>query len=324
VKTIKPPRLKPGDSVGLISPSNSLVPRAEAFKAAVKRFEEALEVRLEIAPHALGTYWYSSGTVDERLADFHQMVMDPTIKAIVFTVGGNTAIELVDKLDYALIAENPKVITGISDATTLLTAITAKTGLITFLGSEFTDFGLEPMEFEIGWMKKAWFEGRMGEIKPNPKWRDFDGLPTSYAGWQTIRPGKTKGRLVGGNFSSFFQLLHTPYAPELNDSILLFETYKWPKRAIHQGIVLLRLHGLLDRIGGMIVGYCLGSDDAGEVGNKRAMKDLVLEATEGYDFPVMQVGEIGHNVENVIVPIGAEAFMDAENLIWRIEEDVVD
>lgn len=131
---IRPPKLHKGDRVGIISPSQSLFGRKEKFEKAVQVFAEQLGVEVVVAPHALGQYYYSSGTTEERLSDFHLMLKDPSIKAIIFSVGGNTAIDLLEGLDYELIKQNPKIIAGISDATTLLNPIFLKTGLITFLG----------------------------------------------------------------------------------------------------------------------------------------------------------------------------------------------
>jgi muramoyltetrapeptide carboxypeptidase len=322
MKTIKPVKLKRGDKVGIISPSNSVVQRKEAFENAVALLEDDLELQIEIAPHAMGLHYYSSGTVQERLDDFHQMVIDPEIKAILFSLGGNTAIDLVDKLDYRLIQDNPKIITGLSDATTLLNAITAQTGIITYLGFELTDFGKYPMPYGLEMIKKMWFEGGKISYKPNSRWRNFDGLPTSYTGWEGLKAGKATGTLVGGNFTSFFQLINTPYQMGFDQSIVILETYKFTKRAIHQTLMKLRLHGIFKKINGLIIGYCLGSDNPEEYGDKRTMKDLVQEVTQGYDFPVMWVGEIGHKVENILVPLGARASIDADKLKFFVDEEV--
>jgi muramoyltetrapeptide carboxypeptidase len=137
-----------------------------------------------------------------------------------------------------------------------------------------------------------------------------------------VKPGKAKGRLAGGNFTSFYQLLDTPYAMKFEQAIMVMETYRFKKRGIHQALQKLRLHGLFDQISGLILGYCLGSDDPEEYGDNRPMKELVDEVTEGYDFPVMWVGEIGHKVENILIPLGAEATMDADMLTLKIEAAV--
>jgi muramoyltetrapeptide carboxypeptidase len=323
MEIIKPPRLKNGDKVGIISPSMPLHARIEKFEKAVLEFAKCLDVDVVVSAHARGRYYYSSGTVEERLEDFHQMLKDPSIKAIIFSVGGNTAIDLVDKLDYSLIKKHPKIISGISDATTLLNPIFAKTGLITFLGSEFSMFGWLPMEYTYNQIKKTWFKGEVGAIEPNPHWTNFDSLPTSYKGWECIREGVAKGRIIGGNFPSFQKLYGTNYSPELEKNIFVLETYQWNKRAIHHELMSMRLKDDFKKISGMIVGYCVGSDDPSDYGNERLMKDMLLEVTEGYDFPIMQIGEIGHKVENIMLPIGSMATIDTKNLKFIIDESVV-
>lgn len=320
---MKPPKLQRGDLLAIISPSNTVSKRKVDVEKACSNFENATGLRTILAPNALAEHYYSAGTAQQRLEDFQWALKNQEVKGIIFSVGGNTAIELVENLDYELIKQNPKVIAGISDATTLLNPITAKTGLVTFLGLEFLDFASEPMSYEVASIKKAWFEGNLGKIEPNPGWKDFDNLPTSYSGWQTIRPGAANGKVVGGNYGSFSQLYHTEYMPSVDGGILFMETYKQPKKKIHQCLAQLRLWGVFEKINGLVVGYCLGSDENPEkTGNNRTMKDLVLEATDGYDFPIMWIGEVGHNVENIMLPIGAKASLDATNRTLTILENV--
>ncbi len=323
---MKPPKLRPGDLVAIISPSQPPAAKynQEQVKKACSNFEQATGLKTILAPNALAEHYYSAGTVQQRLDDFHWALKNPDVKGIVFSVGGFTCIELVDKLDYDLIKQHPKIIAGISDATTLLNPILAKTGLITFLGIELTDFGLEPMTYEAKSLKRAWFEGGIGAIQANPNWRDFDDLPTAYSGWETIRPGVAEGVIVGGNSVGFDQLYRTEYAPDVTGNILVLEFYKCGKQEIHGVLARFKLWGVLDKVSGLVVGYCLGSDQPGVKGNERTMKDLVLEVTSDYNFPVMQIGEIGHNVENIMLPIGARARLDATAKTFEILESVTE
>lgn len=179
------------------------------------------------------------------------------------------------------------------------------------------------MTYELEQIKKTWFAGSLSEVRSNPNWRDFDNNPTQYTGWQTIKSGVAKGRLLGGNFDSFEQLFGTEYYPSLENNIYVFEAYKYNKRKIHHRLVSMRLKGEFEKLAGMIVGYCVGSDDPKDPGNVRDMKELLLEVTDGYHFPIVQIGEIGHNVENIMLPIGALTTMDATNLQLTIDENVV-
>lgn len=109
----------------------------------------------------------------------------------------------------------------------------------------------------------------------------------------------------------------------MKDTILVLETYMLHKKQIHRMLMSLRLKGVFNNIAGLIIGYCLGSDDPEVIGNEQSMKELLLEVTEGYDFPIMQIGEIGHKVDNIMLPIGAQATMDATELTFSIDEPVV-
>lgn len=317
------PKLHKGDLVAIISPSNTIAHKKEQILKACANFEAHTGLKTVLAPNALGQHYYSSGTPQERVDDFHWAFKNPEVKAIIFSIGGSTAVDLVDKLDYELIKQHPKIIAGVSDASTLLNAINTKTGLITFHGIEFLDFANEDMSYTYASIQDNWFNGSDITYGQNPNWKDLDDTFTSYSGWQTIRPGEATGKVVGGNFRCFTQLRGTEYfLNSFKDSILVMEAYKWPKRHIHQALVDAKLWGVLDQISGLIMGYCLESDNPKQPGNDQPMKDLVLEATEGYDFPVMWIGEIGHNIENLVLPIGAQAHMDATNLTFEISKDV--
>ncbi len=131
MKIIKPKKLQKGDTVAIVSPSNAVPEELkEKFNNGVK-FLESLVLKVKIGKNALGRYYYSSGTVEERLSDIHEAFADKSVKAVIMSIGGNTANNLLDGLDFNLIRKNPKIFLGISDATTLLDPIFSKTSLIT-------------------------------------------------------------------------------------------------------------------------------------------------------------------------------------------------
>lgn len=310
--------------MGLCSPSGTIAHKRELFEKAVRNFEQATGLKTLVAPNALAKHYYSAGTVQERVDDFHGLIKNLDIKAIIFSAGGDTAIDLLPSLDFDLIRKHPKIISGISDATTLLSPITAKTGLITFLGLELLDFANGDMPYVVDSIEKAWFQGEIGKIQANRNWCDFKNTHTSYRGWLTIRESMAEGTLVGGNLQSFLQLVGTQYELPFQDSILFFEAYRLAKKQIRKALMQLKLRGVFENIRGMIVGYNVESDEPSVIGNEQLMAETILEVVGEYDFPIMQIGEIGHWVENFLQPIGAEARMDATNLQLEILERVVD
>lgn len=309
MKTIIPPKLQKGDKIGIVSPSSSIQSRKKLFLKSAEKLEEALGVKAVWGKHAFGRHYYSSGTAKERLKDIHRMIADPEIKLIYFSIGGSTAIDLLEGLDYELIIKNPKIINGFSDATTIMNAVYAKTGLVGFLSVGLDKFGKCKMKYTADWMKKAWFDGQVGKLEPNPDWKDLRNTPSRYSGWLSIKKGKTEGRIIGGSNKAFIQLLNTSFQPRLENSILVFESNKMNKNQIHRALMQLRIHGVFKKINGLLVGYCFRSDNLKIEGNERSIKDLVLEVTKGFDFPIMQIGEFGHNIEGLVMPIGTKARM---------------
>lgn len=320
--SITPPKLKKGDLVGVCSPSGTIAHKEDLFRRAVENFERETGLKVLVAPNALAKHYYSAGTVQERVDDFHALIENDDVKAIVFSAGGDTAVDLLPQLDFDLIQKNPKIMAGISDATTLLSPITAKTGLITFLGLELLDFADDDMPYVVDSLERAWFQGEIGKVQANPNWRDFKGTNANYGGWLTIREGTAEGRLVGGNLQSFLQLVGTQYELPFQDSILFFEAYRLPKRQIRKALMQLKLRGVFEQITGLIVGYCVESDEPTVIGNEQPLEEAVLDIVGEYDFPIMQIGEIGHWVENFLQPIGAKAKMDATNLQFETLESV--
>ena len=322
--SIKPHKLKPGDTVAIISPSNVIAGWTDKLEVARKNFEYATGLKTVLSPNALASHYYSAGTKQQRIDDFHWALANTDIKAIIFSVGGNTAIELLESLDYELIKKTRKIIAGISDATTLVNAITTKTNLITFLGIEFFDYADQDMRYETKSIMKSWFDGNVGEVLPNANWKDFDDLPTQYQRWVSIKPGNARGVIVGGNYNGVMQLRGTQYMQDFKDKILFLEGYKNNKKEIHQRLEQLKLWGVLNQVSAIVIGYFVNSDDPKLIGNERPIKDIVLEATVGYNIPIMQIGEVGHNVENFMLPVGALASIDTQKLQIHILENVVE
>jgi muramoyltetrapeptide carboxypeptidase len=317
-----PPALRPGDRAVIVSPSSTIADQQPAALKARDAFAQALDLHVDFAEHAFATHHYSAGTPDQRASDLMAAFTDPAVKAVLLSMGGATAIDVLDLLDYDAIAANPKIVAGISDSTTILQAITTRTGLVTFHGLELLDFARHPMTYTLDAARSTWFNAWSGPWQPNPDWRDLDGEATTYRGWRTIKPGIASGPVVGGNSDAFTQLIATPYAPRFDGAILAVETYRLHKRHIHALLVSLRLRGVLDAVNGMLIGYCLGSDAPG-TGNDRDIADIVVETTAGYDIPVIQIGEIGHQVENLLLPLGAQVHLNTDTPSLALDSPVV-
>lgn len=325
MKIIKPKRLQKGDTVMIVSPSGGV---PEEFKSQFNdgiKFLKSLELKVKVGKNALKRYYYSAGTVEERLSDIHKAFADKSVKAVIMSIGGESANQLLDKLDYDLIKKNPKIFSGISDGTTLLNPIFSKTGLVTYHGPDLI-FGFgEPMSviFKEN-LIKTWFEGDVGEFHQNPNWKGLDKLNKNekYQGWQCVRKGKASGKLVGGNITCLMNLENTEFRPEYKNSILFLEAYILSVGSLDMAFTHFRQANIFSQIRGLIIGHFYGSHMKDKKQDRR-ISDVFLEVTKNYSFPILEIGELGHNVENYILPIGCYATIDADKKYFSIDEKTV-
>ena len=207
-------RLKPGDEIRVIAPSESLtVIWPDAYDRAV-RFLEGEGFRLTFGAHAREVERFDSASLADRLDDLHAAFADPNVKLILTAIGGFNSNHLLRRMDYDLIARNPKLLCGFSDITALLNGIYAKTGLVTYCGPHFATFA---KEYQREYTKQALYNCMMTS-DPMP-------LPPSPAQgrYVAVQTGVCEGIAVGGNLCTFNLLQGTPYMPDLTDKILFIE-----------------------------------------------------------------------------------------------------
>ena len=121
-----------GDLIGIISPASS--PDDLSLIESGVRYIEKLGYHTVLGKNVGKTIGYLAGTDEERVKDIHQMFSNKKVKAIFCLRGGYGAFRLLDKIDYKLIRNNPKIFVGFSEITALQMAFLQKTNLITFAG----------------------------------------------------------------------------------------------------------------------------------------------------------------------------------------------
>jgi len=309
---IKPSKLIKGDTIGIISPSQSILleeEQTQGFEKGIKKLE-GLGFKVLLGKHAKGKYFYSAGTPKERVEDLHQMFLDPQVKAIIMSIGGETANELLPLMDFGLIKNHPKIIMGMSDGTNILAPITDKAGFITFYGPDLIyEFGIQENTEDFDKQIMDCLMGQKPEWKPLNNLIDDDGVKLPL-GWQTIRKGATNGRLMGGYLEEILCLMATGYLKNIDNTILYLESMEG-SNTIHMRLQYLKMMGLLDKINGLILGYFPDIEK-----NKtyfRPIGDIILELTADKNFPILQVNELGHQVKNYVWPNGLEVELDSTN-----------
>ena len=272
---IRPPRLRHGDVVGIVSPSWG---GAGAFphrvRAGVKHLE-SLGFRVRLGRHAMNRRGFVSDTAENRVSDLHEMFEDTEIRAIIAATGGDHSCHLLPLLDFGLIRNNPKIFMGYSDITVLNVSIWTKTRTVTFNGPALiTDFAERPSMFDYSESSFLRTLGRAeppGAIQPSDWWteefldwgakKDLDRPRARQAseGPVWLRPGYAEGTLVGGCIESLQHLRGTEFWPDFAGAILFLETSEEkPSPARVDGMLMTSL------VGG--VGPDLISIDANENG----------------------------------------------------------
>jgi len=334
---LKPPRLRRGDTVGIVSPSwGGPAAFPHRLERGVRQLE-ALGFQVRLAPHARASRGHVSATPEQRADDLHALFRAPEVRAIVASIGGDHSCQLLPLLDWELIRARPKIVMGYSDITVLTVAIWATAGLITFNGpmamTELAEYPQMP-EYSERWMLRAISRAEpIGLVEPSDWWTDelLDWTtqqdltrprarqPTS--GWRWLKPGCAEGILVGGCLESLQHLRGTPYWPRWEDAILLLETSEErPSPAKVDGILMdYENMGVLERLRGLLFGRPTGYSPE----ERAQLREVILERTGRYTFPIIADMDFGHTSPMLTLPIGCRARIDSEARRFEILEAAV-
>ena len=295
--------LKQGDRIGIVAPSRPIHNIKKEVSEGIKNIQES-GFLIKKSKFLNKKDFYSAGAASQRVADLHGMFSDSKIKAIICATGGATTNQLLENLDYTLIKNNPKIIMGYSDITTLLLTIYKKTGMTTFYGPNIYEFSLITKETQ-----KFIFNMFKGNDK------NFSYPKTG----KIIKPGKASGKLIGGCLSRFNSLLGTSYMPNLSGKILFWEEVGMCPAMIDLELQQLRLAGVFNKIKGMIVGHLADCVDKKYPQDNKSIDKIILERTKGFNFPIMKVDYFGHGTNSFYcLPIGGEAFIDTSKKLLSV------
>lgn len=290
--------LKYGDTIGVIGVSNSLKlnNRYEDFYRAEKFFESK-GFKIKRGKYILEDYYGSAGTREQKAEDMMNMFKDEEVKAIICLEGGQTCNTFIDLLDYNVIRQHPKIITGYSDITVLLQAIYNKTGLVTFHGESFIHFGEDDAEEKYKEFEDVFINNKIGKFSIGDK--------------KVIRSGIAQGELIGTNLGCMMYLLGTEYFPDMKGKILAIESYETSSNECQRRFAHLKQVGIFDKINGIIIGYNYDLQKNGNVYPQ--MEDILLEYTKEYNFPIIKCNDFGHKIVNSVIPIGVNVKIDSND-----------
>ena len=294
---IKP--IKEGSKLGIIAPA--FPPDAEKLRKGIdyllsKGFEA------DTAESLTAKHGYFAGSDDLRLKDLYRMYADPTIDAIICARGGWGTLRLLDKLDYNLIRNNPKLLIGYSDITTLQLAIWAKTGVPSLSG---------PMvAVEMGSGILDFTEKHFWQIVNNRG--DDYSFDINSKEIEIWRNGKARGLLLGGCLSMVVHQLGTPYSPDYRGAVLFLEEIGEEPYKIDRYLAQLKQAGVLDNINGLILGNFIDCDNDDSKRDSFTCKEVLQDYFAASSYPVIYNFPYGHGMYKFSMPIGVQAVLDTK------------
>ena len=316
---IKPRRLRKGDTVGLITPASRPFEMQRA-KIEAKEKMQVLGFKVKFGKNVDKRWGYLAGFDEERIEDIHEFILDDEVKAIIAIRGGYGTGRLLRKLDYQIIKNNPKIILGYSDITSLLIAIHQQTGLVTFHGpvatSTFTEytqkyfFKVLTEPHPVGMIEDAPYE---------------ENLQQSNRVW-TVNGGKSKGKLTGGNLTLICASLGTPYEIDTKNKILFIEEVGEEPYDLDRMLTHLYNAGKFDDCNGVVfdrMERVKTSSYGPGYSSSLSVEDVIKDRFKEYNYPVCLGLSLGHIKDKPTLPIGIEAELDADKGMLSLLESAV-
>ena len=294
MKILTPKALRKGDTIGLISPSSHCA-YPEKIGLAIS-YLESTGYRVKPSLHLNRINTDPAIADREKLHDIHDMFSDPAVQAIFCLRGGAGAARLLSKIDYPLIAANPKILAGYSDITALSLALFAKTGMISFSGPMLTTelFAPSPYTEEQFW-------GMLTSPSYALSLQNHQSHPVTC-----IRKGEAEGRLIGGNLSVLSSMIGTPFLPEFDDTLLFLEDINEPAYRIDRMLSHLSNAGLLAHCKAILLGQFGNESENTKEENLRLQHIFKYYSEQaGMNGPVMRGLSYGHIPDLMTIPVGA-------------------
>lgn len=273
----------------IVSPSGAVESR---YIDGAEQLLESWGYQVSIGKSARKVYGRFAGTDQERVADLQLAFDDEDVFAILCSRGGYGLAPIIDKLDFTLFAQHPKWLIGFSD--------------ITVLHAVLSNFGIPSLH---AGMTKHLTESKSDAL-PVVRLREilYGKYPTYKIPAHPLnRRGTSSGRLIGGNLSVLMGLRGSRFDLNYQHAILFIEEISEEPYHIDRMMHNLRLSGIVSQLSGLVVGHLTDCKEDPQM--KKSMRQSILDATAGYDFPVCFDFPAGHEEDNYPLILGREVVL---------------
>lgn len=253
-----------------------------------------LGYNVKLSKNIFDTNRYLAGNDNDKVEELEKFFLDSKIDIIMTARGGYGAIRLIDKIDYNILKNHPKIFTGFSDVTALLLMIYKKTGMVTYHGLMATpDFG---------------FDCEIDEFSFQNFQAAINGEELNFEGNKIYRDGAAEGIIWGGNLATIVSLCGTNFIPN-EDFIFFAEDLNEPVYKIDKMFTqLFNINEFKKYCKGIVLGDFL------DCGNEKWLEEFFVELSGIHQIPIIGGFKITHNRKKITIPIGKNSILSGANL----------
>ncbi len=292
---IFPKSLEKGSTIGIVAPAGKI--EAEAIHFAEKCLHKR-GYKVVVGENVCNTFHQFAGNDAHRAADLQHMLNSKDIDAIFCARGGYGTIRIIDEIDFTHYLEYPKWIVGYSDITVLHAALQNKIGVASIHGPMPKNFPDKSEDDEDIMNLFDLLHGQLPDYKIKPN--------------KLNRTGEAEGILIGGNLSLIYAMRATQLDPNPHGKILFIEDVGEYIYHLDRMMQNLKLSGFLKELNGIVIGDFTEMKDNDEPYGQSVF-EVIKEAVDEYDYPVMFGFPAGHNHLNQPLVLGKRVSMKVAN-----------
>lgn len=298
-----PDKLKKGDTIAVIAPSNCVQKDDEKFlKQTEKKFEE-LGIKVIYGKNIFSNKLGYGSTPKEKAEDLNLAFENKEVKAIFCAKGGENSNTIFEYINYDLIKKNPKIFCGFSDSTFLINMIYEKTGLVTFHGSTFKAISDWDDKEVFNDIKEKLIDGKPDLNMKNDIFKVIKKSPINKT---------AEGILVGGNLNCIREMVCGRYSINFQNKILFIEDLAEESnpKFVSNFLYYMKQNEVFDKIKGLWIG---SYEHESKIELEQIVKDVLEDSEKKYEFPIIKSYNFGHIPQKKVIPIGIKAKIDTEN-----------
>lgn len=291
-----PPRLKVGDTIGIVAPAGPF--DRDKFDLGIQILKR-MGFEVFIPERLFESKGYLAGPDLHRAALVNQLFADASINAIMCARGGYGSMRLLPLLDYDIIENNPKVFLGFSDVSAILAALLSRCGLVGFHG---------PMVTTLADLPEKTLQSLSHAISSD------DTLKIKLSNGVTVKPGSVSGPVWGGNLTTLCHLVGTPFEPSFKNKIVFLEDLGEAPYRVDRMLAHMKLAGCFEGVAGLILG------SFNECGSMHEICAIVADIFDDCQIPVLAGLDAGHGTNNLTLPLGIKAALDADRHLLAYQQ----